>query len=71
MANFDSGVANYVEAMATVKVSFPVDFRGVPDISCKQCPFLGSNSRICQLNKMPVAYPEKFVGQNCPLEVKE
>lgn len=71
MANFDSGVVNYVDATATVKVSFPVDFRGVPDISCKQCPFSGNNQRMCQLNKMIVAYPEKFVGQNCPLEVKE
>ena len=67
MANFDSGVFGYVIGRASVKVSFPVDKNGNADISCKHCPYLSNNERMCQLNKKPVAYPMKFVGDFCPL----
>lgn len=67
MASFESGVASYIKSYAVVEVYFPVDDKGRADISCKQCPFLSVTSRICQLNKKPIAYPEKFVGQYCPL----
>lgn len=71
MANFESGVASYIKGQATVKVFFPVDQKGNAEICCKHCPYLSSNDRMCQLNKMPVAYPNKYVGDNCPLkEVK-
>lgn len=68
MANFESGVASYVKAYAVVEVNFPVDKKGNADISCKQCPYLSHTARICQLNKKPVAYPERYVGQYCPLD---
>lgn len=68
MANFESGVASYVVGVAKVKVNFPVDAKGRSEIACKHCPFLSSNERMCQLNKEPVAFPNKFVGQYCPLE---
>jgi hypothetical protein len=71
MANFESGVASYVTGVAIIKVYFPVDKRGNAAINCKQCPYLSSNERICQLNKMPVAYPAQYVGDFCPLERKE
>ena len=67
MPNFDSGVASYVKSYAVVEVNFPVDEKGKADISCKQCPYLSTTSRICQLNKNPVAYPDRYVGQYCPL----
>lgn len=67
MANFDSGVASYVHTQAVVDVYFPVDFKGNADVSCNQCPFLRRQSRSCALNNMVVAYPEKYVGDNCPL----
>lgn len=67
MANFESGVSGYVSAYATVTVNFPIDNKGVADISCKRCPFLSSNERMCQLNKEPVAFPNKYVGDLCPL----
>lgn len=71
MANFESGVASYIKGQATVEVFFPVDQKGNAEICCKHCPYLSSNDRMCQLNKMPVAYPNKYVGDNCPLkEVK-
>lgn len=67
MANFESGVASYIKSYAVVEVYFPIDDKGRADISCKQCPYLSVTSRICQLNKKPIAYPDKFVGQYCPL----
>lgn len=68
MANFDSGIKGYVTAQATVTVHFPIDFKDNAEIACKHCPYLSSNERMCQLNKQPIAYPHKFVGDNCPLE---
>lgn len=71
MANFESGVTSYIKAYTVIEVNFPVDSKGNADISCRQCPYLSSNVRMCQLNKKPVAYPEKFVGAECPLIKKE
>lgn len=68
MANFESGVASYVKAYAVIEVFFPVDQKGNADISCMRCPYLSSNERMCQLNKEPVAYPNRFVGDRCPLQ---
>lgn len=67
MARFDSGVASYINAYAVVEVNFPVDDKGRSEICCRHCPYLSSNERMCQLNKEPVAYPNKFVGDKCPL----
>lgn len=71
MANFDSGVSGYIVGYAIIEVGFPVDMKGNADISCKHCPYLSSNERMCQLNKEPVAYPTKFVGDKCPLKPVE
>lgn len=67
MANFDSGVADYIVGAAQIKVYFPVDEKGHSEIACKHCPYLSSNERMCQLNKEPVAYPNRYVGDKCPL----
>lgn len=71
MACFDSGVKDYITGRCEITVHFPVDFRDNPAIACKYCPYLSSNERICQLNKQPVAFPEKYVGDSCPLEKVE
>ena len=68
MANFDSGVKDFVKTQCTVTVYFPIDFRDRAEIACKHCPYLSSNNRMCQLNKHPIAFPEHYVGQMCPLE---
>lgn len=67
MANFESGVASYIKSYAVIEVNFPVDNKGNAEIACKHCPYLSSNERMCQLNKEPVAFPNKFVGAMCPL----
>lgn len=68
MAIFETGVASYIKAYAVVEVNFPVDDKGRSEIACKHCPYLSSNERMCQLNKEPVAFPQKFVGAMCPLQ---
>ena len=71
MSNFESGVAKYVKGRATVEVSFPVDFRGNADIRCSQCFFFREASRRCGLNGLVSQYPNKYVGDSCPLEMVE
>lgn len=68
MARFDSGVSGYIKATATVEVHFPIDWRGSVEIACKHCPFYRCSSKRCGLNQQVVHFPEKYVGDNCPLE---
>lgn len=68
MANFDSGVARYIKARAVVEVNFPVDWKGNADIACKHCPFYVRATQRCGLNQSIVNYPEKYVGEDCPLQ---
>ena len=67
MANFETGVANYVHAVGEVEVYFPVDHRGNADISCSQCFFFREASRRCGLTGEVSQYPTKYVGTSCPL----
>ena len=71
MSNFESGVKEYITGTYMVEVNFPVDFKDNAEIACKHCPYLSSNERICQLNKKPVAFPNKYVGDFCPLKPLE
>lgn len=71
MANFQSGVSGYIKTYAVVNVNFPVDDKGRAEVMCKHCPYLSSNERVCQLNKEPVAYPNKYIGDRCPLQEVE
>lgn len=68
-ARFDSGVASYVKGEATVTVYFPVDAKGVADISCKQCRYFRSTTRRCALNGEVTEYPERYVGSRCLLRL--
>lgn len=71
MANFESGVKGYITGTYLVEVHFPIDWKDNAEICCRHCQFLSSNDRMCQLNKMPVAFPNKYVGDYCPLKRKE
>jgi len=68
MSDFETGVSGYVEAAATVRVFFPVDMRGNPDICCRQCYYFRTSSSSCALNGEICQYPNKYVGASCPLE---
>lgn len=69
MANFDSGVASYIEGVAVVRVHFPVDAKGVADVSCRQCDVWIASRRRCGINGRITEYPERYVGSHCPLEI--
>ena len=71
MGNFDSGVTSYVKTYTVIEVNFPIDGKGAEYIACKYCPFLSSNNRMCQLNKEPVIFPDRYVGPMCPLIRKD
>lgn len=66
-AIFESGVTAYVHATATVNVFFPVDAKGNADVNCYQCEMFHRTSSRCGINGKICAYPQKYIGQNCPL----
>lgn len=68
MACFDSGVKRYIKARAVVEVNFPVDWKDNAEIACKHCQFYIRSTQRCALNQEIVNYPERFVGEFCPLE---
>ena len=67
VASFESGISAYIKAQALVTVFFPVDSKGNADISCSQCYFFRESSKRCGLNWEVCAYPNKYVGDSCPL----
>ena len=71
MANFDSGVKDFIIGRCEIAVKFPIDWKDRADVSCMQCPYLSSNERMCQLNKQPVQYPKQYIGYDCPLNFNE
>lgn len=71
MANFYSGVSKYIIARATVEVGFPVDFNGNASVCCYMCQFFRRTYSTCGLTGDVVAYPQKYVGDTCPLEPVE
>ena len=72
MANFDTGVKRYIKAEATVRVYFPVDWKDNAEIACKHCNYFVRATQRCGLTHQIVNYPERYVGEDCPLvEVTE
>lgn len=71
MSNFSSGVKRFIKARATVEIGFPVDWRDNAEIACKHCNFYVRATQRCGLNQQIVNYPDKFIGEYCPLELVE
>ena len=69
MPNFESGVMKYIKGRVTLEVGFPVDWRGNAEIACKHCNFFVRATQRCGLNQQIVNYPERYVGECCPLEL--
>lgn len=68
MASFESGVMKYIKARAVVETSFPVDWRGNAEIACKHCNYYVRATQRCGLTQQIVNYPERYVGECCPLQ---
>ncbi|MGN0553352.1 MAG: hypothetical protein ACI4I1_08210 [Oscillospiraceae bacterium] len=68
MADFSSGVKDYIIGTATVQAFFPIDFKDKSEICCRQCRFYRISSRKCGLNEELIPYPENHIGPFCPLD---
>ena len=68
MANFDTGVKRYIKCYAVVEVNFPVDWKDNAEIACKHCNFFVRATQRCGLTQNIVNYPERYIGECCPLE---
>ena len=68
---FENGVFRYIKASAKVTVFFPVDRKGSPDCSCRQCRYYRPQTRRCGLTGEVSAYPDHYVGRDCPLEMED
>lgn len=71
MADFSDGVSGYVKGWAMIEVNFPVDLKGKPNVCCAQCPYYNRYDRKCRLNDSMTAYPDAYIGQNCPLTFED
>lgn len=69
MAKLETGISGYVRATYTAEVYFPIDERGNAQINCMQCYYFNTNTNRCRLNGEVCAFPGKYVGGNCPLEM--
>lgn len=68
---FETGVGGYVWGKTEISVPFPVTRKGEPDVCCDHCRYLSRTGKYCQLNKEIVYWPEKYIGDQCPLVFDE
>lgn len=71
MANFDSGVKRFIRTRAVIEVSFPVDWKDNAEIACKHCNMFVRATQRCGLTQQIVNFPDKYIGECCPLELIE
>lgn len=69
MAQFETGISGYIKATYTAEVYFPIDKNGNAQINCTQCYYFNTSTNRCRLNGEVCAFPSKYVGGNCPLEM--
>ena len=68
---FESGISAYIHAQATVDIYFPVDQKGNAAVCCEQCEVYREGSRRCGITGSLSAYPSRYVGGDCPLNMVE
>jgi hypothetical protein len=69
--SMQSGVKAYKQGTAVVKASFPIDFKGNLFLACDYCRFYRQTSRRCGLNGEIPAFPDRYIGEFCPLTFEE
>lgn len=69
--NIFSGVKNYKRGTAVVSASFPIDLKGNLYLACTYCRYYRQTSKRCGLNGEIPAFPDRFIGDMCPLEFEE
>lgn len=71
LSGLKSGVSRFIKAVAVVEIGFPVDLKGRADIACKHCNFFVRATQRCGLTQQVVNFPDKYIGECCPLEIIE
>ena len=66
-----SGVKGYIKGTCSVSNAFPVDLRGNAFVDCMHCRFYRQTARRCGLSGEIPAFPEKYIGAECPLRFEE
>ncbi len=67
MSYFASGVSGYIHTAAEITVHFPIDERGSASVNCVNCYLYREASRRCGITGEIIPYPNKYVGNDCPL----
>ena len=65
---FESGVKDYVHFPITLDITFPINRKGEPIISCAYCTLF--TGRKCVVTNEHILGFEEFVGHNCPLKME-
>ena len=71
MSRFESGVKRYIDGTVTVTIHFPVDFKDHEYVACEYCKLYSRSSRRCYLTGEILPFPEKYVGEDCPLRLED
>lgn len=66
-----SGVRGYIKASCVAQNSFPVDMKGNAWVDCAHCRFYRQTARRCGLTGEIPAFPERYIGADCPLDFEE
>ena len=69
MTNFESGIENYLHFPLELDITFPIDRKGNPVISCEYCKVF--TGRKCVITEEVIFEPQKYVGFYCPLKKEE
>lgn len=67
----ENGVQTYVHAIGTIENHFPVDSRGNIYACCAYCKYYSRSYNSCKITSELIIMADKYVGHNCPLEIKE
>jgi hypothetical protein len=69
MANFESGIEDYLHFLLELDITFPIDKKGKSIVCCEYCKVF--TGRRCAITEEVIFEPQKFVGFNCPLKKEE
>ena len=69
MAIFESGVEDYIHFPLELDITFPIDKKGKPVISCEYCKVF--TGRRCVITEEVIFEPQKYVGFNRKIKKEE
>ena len=67
-SSFDSGIQDYIVAVAEIRTAFPIDKKGQPYIACRFCDAFCDVRKRCIITQEVVPFPNTNTGHQCPLK---